>query len=132
MECVPVYAPGISACSSENSLPVGVLIIAISLQDTAKDSGLISFRNQTADMINGATMPEIDATTIKPFCMQKGNDIGTEVLTISKEGFVIFPCRPSMMQSLCNSSRRILSTKQHRRHHTITGRIYAGKNLSLS
>jgi serine phosphatase RsbU (regulator of sigma subunit) len=91
VESVPVYAPGGSTYSTASGLPIGVLNISISLQDTGRDSGLGDYRNQMTGMNKGSAISGIEADTISPLSLQNKEFTGTEVMMVSKDGDVIFP-----------------------------------------
>lgn len=92
VESVPVFAPGVSNFSTKTDLPVGVLSIAIALDDTGKDSGLDGYYNQIIGSTNtNRNKTAINNPSIHPISLHKGIKKGTEVLMVSKQGYVIFP-----------------------------------------
>ena len=92
VESLPVYGPGITPFSTSSPRPVGVLSIAISLEDTAKDSGLSGIYNQIVGLIDdGAYRSDSHSPWRTPLSLQNGDYTGMEVLMVSKEGDVIFP-----------------------------------------
>ena len=92
VESTPVFGPGISPVSTNSPNPVGVLSIAIALEDTANDSGLSGIYNEIVGMIDpGVSNASGNSPWRTPLSLQNGDYTGMEVLMVSKQGDVIFP-----------------------------------------
>ena len=92
IESVPVYGPGISPVSTSSSKPVGVLTIAIGLDDLAKDSRLSIIEKQIGTMMYNNKKSIMDGSPWKtPLSLQNKDFTGMEVLMVSENGEVLFP-----------------------------------------
>jgi len=92
VESVPVYGPGISSVSTSSSKPVGVLTIAIGLDDLPKDSNLTIIEKQIGTMMYNKKKSIMNSSPWKTTLSLQNKDFtGMEVLMVSKDGDVIFP-----------------------------------------